>query len=125
MKYLLLIYHEERRWKELSEAERQQINSEAGELKEELESDGRYLGGARLQQTNAAASVRIRDGKEMIIDGPFAETHEQLAGYLLIDVKNVEEAIAVAKRIPMVRSGTIEIRPLLERAAEASASVKF
>jgi hypothetical protein len=121
MKYLLMIYHNEERWNETSEAERQQIYGEFGKLREQLNSNGQYLGGSQLQPTHTAASVRIRDGRAMVTDGPFAETHEVLGGYLLIDVKNSEEAIAVAKRIPLARSGTVEVRPLVQRAAEANA----
>jgi hypothetical protein len=63
----------------------------------------------------------VRDGKELVTDGPFAETHEQLGGYFLVDVKNLDEAIAIAARIPSAREGTIEVRPIVERAAEATA----
>jgi len=120
MKYLLMIYHDERRWKELSEAEIQQMYGEFGRLREQLQANGSFLGGAQLQPTNTARSVRIRDGKELVTDGPFAETHEQLGGYLLIDVNNADQAIAIAKQIPLSRTGTIEVRALVERAAEAN-----
>ena len=68
-----------------------------------------------------ATSVRVRDGKELVTDGPFAETHEQLGGYFLIEAKNLDEATSIAARIPSARAGTIEVRPLVETAAEASA----
>ncbi len=121
MKFLLMIYQNEQRWLELSEAERQQIYNEYGKLRERLNSTGQYLGGSQLQLTTTATSIQIRDGKELVSDGPFAETHEQLGGYLLIDVKNVDEAIAIGKQIPSARTGTVEVRPLVDRAANASA----
>jgi hypothetical protein len=96
MKYLLMIYQDEHRWKELSEAEVKQIYEEFGKLRAQLQSNGSYLGGSQLQPTITATSVRIRDGKELVTDGPFAETHEQLGGYLLIDVKTDAEATYAA-----------------------------
>ena len=77
--------------------------------------------GSQLQPIATATSVRVRDGKELITDGPFAETHEQLGGYFLIEAKNLDEATAIAARIPSARTGTIEVRPLVETAAEAAA----
>ncbi len=121
MKFILLIYHNEQRWKEIGEVERQQIYGEYGKLREQLKTAGQYLDGSQLQLTTEANSIRIRDGKELVTDGPFAETHEQLGGYFLIDVNNVDDAIAVAKRIPSARMGAVEVRPLVERAAEANA----
>jgi len=121
MKYLLLIYHDEEHWKELGESERQQIYGEYGKLRERLRTSGQFLDGSQLQPTTTASSIRVREGEELIIDGPFAETHEQLGGYFLIDTTTLDEAIAVAKRIPSARMGTIEVRPLVERATEATA----
>jgi hypothetical protein len=121
MKYLLLIYLNEKRWSEIGEGEQQQIYAEFGKLREQLTSDGRYLGGSQLQPTETAASVRLRDGKELVTDGPFAETHEQLGGYFLVDVSDLAEAVAVAKQIPIARTGTIEVRALVEHAAQANA----
>ena len=76
--------------------------------------------GAQLQPTSAATSVRVRDGKRLVTDGPFAETREQLGGYYLIDAKDLDEAIAIAARIPSARLGTVEVRPLVEVAAPAT-----
>jgi len=115
MKYMLLIYHDEQRWNEIGDSERQQIYSEYGKLREQLEAGGQFLGGSQLQPTTAATSIRIRDGKELVTDGPFAETHEQLGGYFLIDAKDLDDAIAVAKRIPSARMGAVEVRPLIDR----------
>jgi hypothetical protein len=121
MKYLLLIYHDENAWNSLTESERQQLYGEYGALREQLTSTGQYLGGSQLYPTTTAASVRIRNGQELVTDGPFAETHEQLAGYFLIEAASQDEAIAVGKRIPSARTGTIEVRQQVERAAEATA----
>jgi hypothetical protein len=117
---MLLIYHEEKGWNGLGESERQQIYSEYRKLREQLKSRGQYLDGSQLQPTTTATSIRVRDGGDLLTDGPFAETHEQLGGYFLIDAENLDEAIAVAKQIPSSRMGTIEVRPLVERAAEAN-----
>ena len=121
MKYMLLIYHDEPTWNALSEAERQQIYLEYRSLRGELESRGQFLTGSELQPATTATSVRVRDGKELMTDGPFAETHEQLGGYFLIEVRNLDEATAIAARIPSARTGTVEVRPLAESAAEAVA----
>ena len=121
MKYMLLIYHNEKQWNELGESERQQMYGEYRKLREELQSRGQFLNGSQLQSVTTATSIRVRNGKELVTDGPFAETHEQLGGYFLIEAKNVEDAIAVAKRIPSARMGAIEVRPLVETQAEATA----
>ena len=112
MKYMLLIYHDELAWNELGEAEWQKIYGEYRQLREQLQVDGQYLDGSQLQPTPTATSIRIRNGEELVTDGPFAETHEQLGGYFLIEAKDLDEAIAVAKRIPSARMGAIEVRPL-------------
>jgi len=114
MKYMLLIYHEEKRWNQLSEAERQEFYVEYRKLRGELQSSGQFLDGSQLQASTFATSVRVRDGKALVTDGPFAETHEQLGGYFLIQAATPEEAISIAKRIPSARMGTIEVRPLSE-----------
>ena len=122
MKYLLLIYHEERAWNRIDQAEKQEIYAGYRALRDELTSRRVYLNGSQLQPTSEATSVRIRDGKELVTDGPFAETHEQLGGYFLIEAANQDEAIAVAKRIPSARMGTIEVRPLVETQASAGSA---
>ena len=114
MKYMLLIYHDEQGWNSITEAERQEIYLEYRKLRGELESNGKFVTGSELQPITTATSVRIRDGKELITDGPFAETHEQLGGYFLVDAKDLDEAIDIAKSIPGGRLGTVEIRPVLE-----------
>ncbi len=121
MKYLLLIYHDEQSWDAIGEAERQQIYLEYRKLRSDLQSRGQFVSGSQLQPIATATSVRVRDGKELVTDGPFAETHEQLGGYFLIEAKNLDEATSIAARIPSARTGTIEVRPLVEMAAEAPA----
>ena len=121
MKYMLLIYHDEKGWGAISEAERQGIYADYRKLREELVSRGQFVTGSQLQPIATATSVRVRDGKELVTDGPFAETHEQLGGYFLIEAKNLDEATSIAARIPSAKTGTIEVRPLVETAAEASA----
>jgi hypothetical protein len=121
MKYMLLIYHDEKGWEGITEAERLQIYGEYRKLRGDLESRGQFLSGSELQPVTTATSVRIRDGKQLITDGPFAETHEQLGGYFLIEAANLDEATSIAARIPSSQTGTVEIRPLAENAAEATA----
>jgi hypothetical protein len=121
MKYLLLIYNNEQSWNAITEGERQQIYGEYRKLRDELLSSGRFVTGSQLQPISTATSVRVRDGKELVTDGPFAETHEQLAGYFLVEAENLDEATSIAARIPSAKTGTVEVRPLVETAAPASA----
>ena len=121
MKYMLLIYHDEQSWGAISDSERQQIFADYRKLREELLKSGQFVTGSQLQPISTATSVRVRDGKELVTDGPFAETHEQLGGYFLIEAANLDEATSIAARIPSARSGTIEVRPLVETAAPATA----
>lgn len=121
MKYMLLIYHGEQSWDAITENERQQVYLEYRKLREDLVSRGQFVDGSQLQSIATATTVRVRDGKELVTDGPFAETHEQLGGYFLIEAANLDEATAIAARIPSVRTGTVEVRPLVETAAPATA----
>ena len=111
MRYMLLIYGDEQA---LDDAERTQCYKDSTELARELEAAGQYRAAAPLQPTATATSVRVRDGKRLITDGPFAETREQLGGYFLVDARNLDEALAIAERIPMARLGTVEVRPVVE-----------
>jgi hypothetical protein len=111
MKYMLLVYSDENTW---NESNREQCYAESTQLTHQLHQKGQYLGASPLHPVGTATSVCVREGKRLITDGPFAETHEQLGGYYLIDVDNLDEAIAIAGQIPGVKVGTVEIRPLIE-----------
>jgi hypothetical protein len=111
MKYMLLIYAEEQAW---TETERQQCYGESTQLAHGLKANGQYLAASPLQPASTATSVRVRDDKRLVTDGPFAETREQLGGYFMVEAKNLDEAIDIAGRIPGARKGTVEIRPVVE-----------
>jgi hypothetical protein len=108
---MLLIYGDEQA---LDDTERTQCYKDSTELARELAAAGQYRAAAPLQPTATATSVRVRDGKRLVTDGPFAETREQLGGYFLVDAPNLDEALAIAERIPMARLGTVEVRPVVE-----------
>lgn len=111
MKYALLIYSEA---KNLTEHSREQCYAESTRLMQELHANKQYRGAAPLQPVATATSVRLRDGKRLITDGPFAETREQLGGFILIEAGDLDEAIGVAARIPGARWGVVEVRPVVE-----------
>jgi hypothetical protein len=111
MKYMLLVYLDEQA---LSETERERCYVESAQLAQELNSSGQYVDASPLHPISTATSVRVRDGKRLVTDGPFAETREQLGGYYLIDARDLDEAIGIAERIPVASLGTVEIRPVLE-----------
>lgn len=111
MKYMLLIYGDENVW---TQREREDCYEESSQLVQQLRASGQYLSSAPLHSVETATSVRVRDGQKLVTDGPFAETREQLGGYYLIDAENLDEAIAIAERIPAARKGTVEIRPIVE-----------
>jgi hypothetical protein len=111
MKYLLLIYTDEGAW---TDSEREHCYEESTQLARRLKEKGQFIATNPLKQVATATSVRVRNGKRLVTDGPFAETREQLGGYFLIDAADLDEAIAVAGRIPGARKGTVEIRPVQE-----------
>ena len=111
MKYMLLIYMDE---KALNEAEREHCYAESTQLAHGLKSSGQFLATSPLQPTSMSTCVRVRDGKRLVTDGPFAEVREQLGGYFLVDAKDLDVAISIAARIPGARRGTVEIRPVIE-----------
>ena len=114
MKYILLVHHDEEIFGTFSETKRQQMLDESVELTHQLHSDGKYLSASPLHPASTAAVVRVRDGKSFVTDGPFIETREQIAGYFLIDAKDLDEAIGIAARVPGARIGTVEVRPVKE-----------
>src|ERR1700737_1666268 len=111
MKYMLLVYLDEQA---MTDEEREQCYVESAQLAKELSAGGRFLGAGPLHSVVTATSVRVRDGKRLVTDGPFAETREQLGGYYVIEARDLDEAIGVAERIPPARFGTIEIRPVMD-----------
>ncbi|WP_435009405.1 YciI family protein [Tundrisphaera lichenicola] len=111
MKYMLLVYGAEDAW---SEEEREHCYVESTELTRELHERGIFRGASPLQPVATATSVRIREGKRVVTDGPFAETREQLGGYFLVEAGDLDEAIEIASRIPGARVGTVEVRPVVE-----------
>ena len=115
MQYLLLIYQSEAQWDAMNEMDRQNIYKEYMDLVQELRSQGKYIGGHQLQPVATATTARIREGKKLITDGPFAETREQLGGYFLVEARDLDDALSIAIRIPGARSGSIEVRPVVMR----------
>jgi len=114
MKYLLMIYSDEHAFEVMSEDERHEVYAAYDELMKDLAAKGHMLGGDELAPTSTATTVQVRGGERMVTDGPFAETKEQLGGYFLIDVDDLDAAIDIAARIPSVHSGSIEVRPIAE-----------
>jgi len=113
VKYLLMVYLDES-WDQRPLAERQRVYLEQVQATDALAANGQYLGGNPLHPPSSATTVRVRDGKRLLTDGPFAETREHLGGYMLIDVEDLDAAIAFATRAPLARVGTIEVRPVRE-----------
>jgi len=111
MKYMLLVYMDE---KAMTDTERQDCYMESVQLTRDLHARGQYLGASPLHSVAAATSLRVRDGKPLVTDGPFAETREQLGGFFMIDARDLDEALSIAARIPGARKGTIEVRPVME-----------
>jgi hypothetical protein len=111
MKYMLLIYTDETSW---TEGEREHCFAESTKLTHELHQQGKYLGASPLHPVTTATSVRVREGRRQVTDGPFAETREQLGGFFLIEAANLDDAIDIAGRIPGAMKGTVEVRPVLE-----------
>lgn len=114
MQYLLLIYDNEASWTQRSEAENGKMMAEYQVFTESIAKAGHYKAGEALQPTSTATTVRVRNGKTLTTDGPFAETREQLGGFYLVEAKDLDEALALAARIPSARDGSIEVRPIMK-----------
>jgi hypothetical protein len=114
MKYILLVHHNEEVLGSLSKTELQQMREESVHLANDINLSGQYLDAAPLQPVSTAVSLRVREGKRLVTDGPFAETREQLGGYFFIDAGDLDQALDIAARIPGARIGTVEIRPVME-----------
>jgi hypothetical protein len=110
MKYMLLIYSDEAAW---TEQERTDCYAESIQLTHQLQAQGQYLDASPLHSVATATSVRVREGKRLLTDGPFTETYEQLGGYFLINADDLDAAIAIAAQVPAARKGTVEIRPIV------------
>ena len=113
MQYLLLIYDNEKNMSQMSQSEGKKIMDEYFAFTEEITKSGKFVAGDALQPTHTATTVRVRDGKRLTTDGPFAETKEQLGGYYLVEAKDLDEALAIAAKIPSARFGSIEVRPVV------------
>ena len=113
MQYLLLIYHNEKQWETKTPAELGKIYQDYGVFTKGITDAGNYKGGNPLEPTSKATTVRVRDNKKLITDGPFAETKEQLGGYYLVEAKDLDEALAIAANIPAAAYGSIEVRPIM------------
>ncbi|HEV2671633.1 MAG TPA: YciI family protein [Gemmatimonadales bacterium] len=114
MRYLCLIYEDEKSWEKATEADMKQGMAEYGAFTDSIKNAGKYIGGEALQPTKTATSVRVRNGKLSTTDGPYVETKEQLGGYYLINAKDLNDAVQVASRIPGAKHGTVEVRPVME-----------
>jgi hypothetical protein len=114
MQYMLLIYENEAERAARPQEETKRMMGEYGELTSSLKQSGHLVAGAPLQWTSTATTVRVRNGKQLVTDGPFAETREQLGGYYLVEAKDLDEARALAARIPGARYGSIEVRPVMK-----------
>ena len=122
MQYMLLIYNDEVAWQGLGDEERESIFGEYMSLVGSLRESGQYVDGAPLQPTSTSTTVRVRGGEQLVTDGPFADTKEQLGGFFMIEAENVDDAIEIAARIPGARYGTIEVRPVMPIGAEAASA---
>ena len=113
MQYLLMIYRNEAELGKMGPAERKQMTAEYGTFTQSIIQSGHFKAGDGLQPTTTATTVRVRDGKTLTTDGPFAETREQLGGYYLVDAKDLDAALAIAARIPGAKDGSVEVRPVM------------
>jgi hypothetical protein len=113
MQYLLMIYQNEAESSKMDAAARQKVTAEYGAFTQTIIQSGNFKAGDGLQPTTTATTVRVRDGKTLTTDGPFAETREQLAGYYLVEAKDLDTAVAIAARIPGAKTGSIEVRPIM------------
>jgi hypothetical protein len=114
MKFMLIVHHDEEAFNKIEKEKRQQMLAESIELTHQLHAAGQYLSASPLQPAATAVMVRVREGKPLLTDGPFIETREQIAGYFLIDAKDLNEAVRIATRVPGARIETVEVRPLIE-----------
>ena len=122
MEYLLLIYDSEAGFAKMSKTDMDAMYADYGRFTQSIQQSGNHRAGQQLQPVATATTVRVRDGKRVVTDGPFAETREQLGGFYLIEAKDLDEALAIAERVPSARIGSIEVRPLVPAARRAGQS---
>jgi hypothetical protein len=115
MQYILLIYSSEKAWNGKTPEQIGEVMAEYGQFTESIVKSGNFKAGEELQPVSAATTVRVRNGKPQVTDGPFAETREQLGGFYLIEADNLDQAIQLASRIPSAREGCVEVRPIMQR----------
>jgi hypothetical protein len=120
MQYLLLIYDSEASWEKLTPVDQAKMYEEYGKFTKEIKTNGKHVAGHQLKPVATATTVRVRDGKRVTTDGPFAETKEQLGGFYMINANDLDEAIAIAAKIPSAKIGSIEVRPIVMREAAAN-----
>jgi hypothetical protein len=113
MQYLLMVYRNDAEFGKMDAAERKNVTAEYGAFTQSIIQSGNFKAGDGLQPTSTATTVRLRDGKTLTTDGPFAETREQLGGYYLVEAKDLDTALAIAARIPGAKTGSIEVRPVM------------
>ena len=121
MQFLLLIYHAEAEWNKMTPADMGALHQDYLKFTQDIKDSGHYVGGNPLKPTSTATTVRVRDAKRVVTDGPFAETKEQLGGYYLVEASDLDQAISIAARIPGARRGGVEVRPIasMDQAAKA------
>jgi hypothetical protein len=113
MQYLLLIYNVESEWDSMPGAVQSEMMGQFKAFTQSIRDSGHFQKGERLFNTDKATSVRVRDGKTLVTDGPFAETKEQLGGFYLVEAPDLDVAIKIASRVPSVVAGTVEVRPIV------------
>jgi hypothetical protein len=118
MRYVCLIYDDEKKMAGMSKSDGDSFMGEYFQFTEDVKKSGRYVAGEALQPISSATSVKVRNGKLSTTDGPFAETREQLGGFYLIDARDLNEALQIASRIPSAKTGTIEVRPVVDFSAQ-------
>src|SRR6202161_1991144 len=121
MQYLLMIYRNEADLGKMDAAARRAMTAEYGTFTQSIIQSGHFKAGDGLQPTSTATTIRVRDGKTLTTDGPFAETREQLGGYYLVDAKDLNAALAIAARIPGAKDGSVEVRPVMRSEEQTSA----
>jgi hypothetical protein len=113
MQYILFIYSNEAEYNQLSAEKKAALTREYMQFTQEIKASGHLRGGDRLESVTTATTVRVRDGKVLKSDGPFAETREQLGGYYIVEAENLDQAVAMAAKLPGARAGSIEVRPIV------------